>query len=309
MKNHGAPNPNPLSGPRKEERDLAIERATKLARSTGEAHAVTMDRRGDYRVVVAHQAPHGAEVAVAYPNGTVTYTQWKLRASAGYPKPARGPRHFVDPRQTRARARGRAFRIGQDVEMISNPSNMGHIVGFDPDGSVMVRWTNPPGGAISGVSPDNLRGLPPGFAEARKGRTGMRASRRMHNDDEMWIDDEYSEAPFLAQRWYSGQGDPLYALASAGLPQPESTVEWALSNARASETEQEEHMLEKYGAERWGELVNIDPESSEARDLDEDEREDIETSEEIMRLVYALEDVLKRGKRISKDEGRRRHRR
>jgi hypothetical protein len=63
------------------------------------------------------------------------------------------------------RAPRRAFRIGQDVEMISNPSNMGHVVGFDPDGSVMVQWTNPPGGAVSGVSPDNLRGLPPGFAE------------------------------------------------------------------------------------------------------------------------------------------------
>lgn len=36
--------------------------------------------------------------------------------------------------------------------------------------------------------------------------------------------------PFLAQNWYSGQGDPLYALASAGWPQSIETVEWALRN-------------------------------------------------------------------------------
>ncbi len=60
------------------------------------------------------------------------------------------------------------------------------------------------------------------------------------NDDdeetpEMWIDASDNEAPWLAQHWYSGQGDPLYALSSAGFPQPESTVAWALRNAKESE--------------------------------------------------------------------------
>ena len=81
------PSQNPLSGPRKEERDLAIERAVKLARSTGEDHAVTMDRRGDYRVVVAHQAP--AKDAIAFVNhrghithkrhGVGTSPEWRAR--------------------------------------------------------------------------------------------------------------------------------------------------------------------------------------------------------------------------------------
>jgi len=58
-----------------------------------------------------------------------------------------------------------AFWIGQDVAMVSNPAMLGHVVGFDPDGSVMVHWSD--GGAVSGVSPSNLRGLPPGHAGRR----------------------------------------------------------------------------------------------------------------------------------------------
>jgi hypothetical protein len=64
------------------------------------------------------------------------------------------------------------FRIGQDVEMRSNPMNVGHVVGFDPDGSVMVQWHG--GRAVSGVDARNLRGLPPGYA----GRRASEASRR-----------------------------------------------------------------------------------------------------------------------------------
>jgi hypothetical protein len=51
------------------------------------------------------------------------------------------------------------------VAMISNPTNMGHVVGFDPDGSVMVQWHG--GKVVTGVSPANLRGLPPGYAGRR----------------------------------------------------------------------------------------------------------------------------------------------
>jgi hypothetical protein len=79
------------------------------------------------------------------------------------PRPAARSVRQAPPRpryagETRHRT---AFRIGQDVAMISNPTMLGHVTGFDRDGSVMVRW---PGGAVSGVNPNNLRGLPPGHA-------------------------------------------------------------------------------------------------------------------------------------------------
>lgn len=63
----------------------------------------------------------------------------------------------------RASSAKRKFHIGQDVAMISNPTLMGHVVGFDPDGSVMVRWHG--GRTATGVNPDNLRVLPRGYAE------------------------------------------------------------------------------------------------------------------------------------------------
>jgi len=80
---HNAPSPNPLSGPRKNERDLSIEQAVRLARSTGESHAVTMDKRGDYRVVVEHQAPPGHAIAFAHPDGTVSYVRWSPQERRG----------------------------------------------------------------------------------------------------------------------------------------------------------------------------------------------------------------------------------
>lgn len=61
----------------------------------------------------------------------------------------------------------RPFRIGQDVQMITSPT-FGHVVGFDPDGSVMVQWSG--GTVVTGVSPDNLRGLPPGYAGVAPGQ-------------------------------------------------------------------------------------------------------------------------------------------
>jgi hypothetical protein len=125
--------------------------------------------------------------------------------------------------------------------------------------------------------------------------------------EEQWIDDEYSEAPWLAQHWYSGQGDPLYAIASAGFPQPESTVEWALRNAERSARQQHEHMTKKYGKRAYSKLIGIDPESSAVRKLPAEKREDLEATYEIDQLVYELEEVLKHGKRISATEGWRKH--
>lgn len=137
----------------------------------------------------------------------------------------------------------------------------------------------------------------------RTNERGMREDDDDENGEEPWIDAEYNEAPFLAQHWYSGQGDPLYALASAGFPQPESTVEWALRNARESQGQHYEHMEQKYGKKGLQKLLAIDPESSQARKLPDEKREDLEACDEIDRLVMALEEALQSGERISKDEG------
>jgi len=138
-------------------------------------------------------------------------------------------------------------------------------------------------------------------------RGGVREARRVReNEDdevEMWIDASDNEAPWLAQHWYSGQGDPLYALSSTGFPQPESTISWALSNAKKSENEQWGAMTQKYGKRGIQKLIAVDPESREARDLPDKKREDLEATDEISRLVQALEEALSRGERISEEEG------
>jgi hypothetical protein len=137
-------------------------------------------------------------------------------------------------------------------------------------------------------------------------RGGVHEARRVreNGDDEpeVWIDSD-NEAPWLAQHWYSGQGDPLYALSSTGFPQPESTISWALSNAKASEAEQWKHMEKTYGKKGAQKLMAIDPESREARALPDEKREDLEATDEIGRLVWALQEALKQGERISAEEG------
>ena len=140
----------------------------------------------------------------------------------------------------------------------------------------------------------------------RRGPAPSRHSRRMRDDDdevEMWIDAPDNEAPWLSQHWHSSQGDPLYALGSTGFPQPESTISWALSNAKKSETFQWAEMEKKYGKKRLQKLMAIDPESTAARQLPDEKREDLEATDEISRLVYALQEALDHGERISAEEG------
>lgn len=131
-----------------------------------------------------------------------------------YEKPKHAPpgRH-VTPRsrrgrQAQRRSPKRKFRIGQDVEMISNPTNVGHVVGFDPDGSVMVQWHG--GRTVTGVSPDNLKGLPPGHAGRRieeasvvAARTGeIIPSKRWENKTTGATASIYGAAP-----WTGARGD------------------------------------------------------------------------------------------------------
>lgn len=74
--------------------------------------------------------------------------------------------------------------------------------------------------------------------------------------------------PFLAQHWYAGQGDPLYALASSGWPQPLSTVEWAHTNALRSRTDFDAAMRRKYGKRRRWSSEDLDADD-ELRQLEE----------------------------------------
>jgi len=154
-----------------------------------------------------------------------------------------------------------------------------------------------------GVTPDSIYERHMGKPPRRARETGRRRMREGDDETEVWIDAPGNDAGFLAQRWYSGQGDPLYALGSTGFPQPESTISWALSNATKSETEQWKHIEKKYGKRGAQKLMAIDPESREARALPDEKREDLEATEEISQLVRALQEALDQGERISAEEG------
>ena len=104
-----------------------------------------------------------------------------------------------------------------------------------------------------------------GATAPAKRRSGRVRDGDDEDEVEMWIDAQDNEAPWLAQHWHSSQGDPLYALGSTGFPQPESTISWALSNAKKSEAFQWAEMEKKYGKKRLQKLMAIDPESREAR--------------------------------------------
>ena len=142
-----------------------------------------------------------------------------------------------------------------------------------------------------------------GATAPAKRRSGRVRDGDDEDEVEMWIDAQDNEAPWLAQHWHSSQGDPLYALGSTGFPQPESTISWALSNAKKSEAFQWAEMEKKYGKKRLQKLMAIDPESREARALPDEKREDLEATDEISRLVYALQEALNHGERISAEEG------
>lgn len=83
------------------------------------------------------------------------------------------------------------FRVGQDVAMISNPTNMGHVVGFDPDGSVMVQWSG--GRAVSGVDARNLRAIGRGYAGQRASEARPPHTREARRGREEYVEEEYVE--------------------------------------------------------------------------------------------------------------------
>jgi len=188
---------------------------------------------------------------------------------------------------------------------------------IDPDADRLARSLGMPGAGYaieigegllgSRPAPRGRQAPSPNPSRARESarrplpRRPLRA--REGDEVEVWIDASDNEAPWLAQHWYSGQGDPLYALSSTGFPQPESTISWALSNAKKSENEQWAHIEKTYGKKGAQKLMAIDPESREARALPDEKREDLEATDEIGRLVWALQEALKQGERISAEEG------
>ncbi len=94
------PDANPLSGPRKDARDKAIQQAVDKARETGEAYAVWMDRKGEYHVSPSFSARWEDIIAVAHaPHGHLSYKRYgtsengpRVRAPRGGsgPDPASG---------------------------------------------------------------------------------------------------------------------------------------------------------------------------------------------------------------------------
>jgi hypothetical protein len=89
------PDASPLSGPRKEARDEAIRQASDKARQTGEAYAVWMDRRGEFRVSQAFAAKWEDIIAVAHaPSGAVSYKRYGLSETRSrHPKARRSAQH------------------------------------------------------------------------------------------------------------------------------------------------------------------------------------------------------------------------
>lgn len=138
----------------------------------------------------------------------------RLNPRARFARPARGP---STPR-SRTRVPKRVFQIGQDVAMISNPMNMGHVVGFDPDGSVMVQWHG--GKVVTGVSPADLRGLPPGYAGRRATEAAHAARRRPKPRSgkprvvavEKWVTDSSSGMDMPYDRFAFAKGSDLPAI-------------------------------------------------------------------------------------------------
>lgn len=92
---------------------------------------------------------------------------------------------------SRRPTRDHEFRVGQDVAMISNPTTMGHVVGFDPDGSVMVQWSG--GRAVSGVDPRNLRAIGRGYAGRRASEARPPHAREARRGREEYVEEEYVE--------------------------------------------------------------------------------------------------------------------
>ena len=90
----GKPDPNPLSGPRKEGRDRAIESAVASSRRSKEDYAVWMDARGAFHTDKASTANWRDVVAVAHaPSGHLSYKSHGVEQDSG--------RNEVDERDPR----------------------------------------------------------------------------------------------------------------------------------------------------------------------------------------------------------------
>ena len=71
---HAAPSANPLSGPRKDARDRAIDQAVEKVRQSRVDYAVWMDSHGEFHTDPASTAPWGSTIAVAHaPSGHLSY--------------------------------------------------------------------------------------------------------------------------------------------------------------------------------------------------------------------------------------------
>ncbi len=70
------PDPNPLSGWRKDMRDFAISHATLSAMKTGNDYAVWMDSEGFYKVERTNLAPYSYTIIIANCKGELSFKQY-----------------------------------------------------------------------------------------------------------------------------------------------------------------------------------------------------------------------------------------
>ena len=130
------------------------------------------------------------------------------------------------------------FRKGQDVVMVSNPTHYGHVAGFDRDGSVMVQWSGTR--VVTGVDPENLRAVPPGYAGRRLergdatmrwGKHADRHGRRTGGEGSTAYHDWESELHRLAsQRGLSYMSRDAVHMFQEGFSPPSALKQMARTN-------------------------------------------------------------------------------
>ena len=106
------------------------------------------------------------------------------------------------------------FRIGQDVAMISNPGLLGHVVGFDPDGSVMVQWSG--GRTVTGVDPRNLRVQGRGYAGRRASEAPKMSGAQQWQDRILRNADDYAAGRISWDVWSARQSEMWEKIRTKG---------------------------------------------------------------------------------------------
>jgi len=142
---------SPLSGPRKDARDRAIDLASVMARRTRTDYAVWMDSQGRFLVHLATAAPWKSTIAVAHaPMGHLSYKRYEGQER----KTRRDPglrRGSSDSSQTHGRG-----KLRRELGPIGNaiwhlPKRSPWIIYWNGPGARLLFGTNKPGARLSPI--------------------------------------------------------------------------------------------------------------------------------------------------------------